>query len=395
MSSANSVRIAIIPETTYGETPATGNFLTTRFTSESLTGSPETTESQQIRTDRMSSGQIVTSLTVGGDINFELASGPAIDELIRCAMMKNAWITSTPVTVDLTLDTVAKTLTRDSGDWNGEAVVGDILTLTDFADNRNNTQIQVAEISSATVIKYVGPDALVDEVGSGTTFQVADKLDIGTDKPSLSVEKTFLDLTDKAINYRGEYVGGMNIKAEYGAIVNGTFSLSGNDYQDVDAAGDFMSDGRTITPPATSNSINGSIDMPFVASSATGVLAEADFCIQSIGIDLQNNLTGQSCIGKAAPKDYNAGTALPGITLGAYLSDSSWSLISNKLTQVPFAIGFSVKNNDGGYGFYLPAIQVSFDDPSSGGQNQDVMLDMTGQAKVGANGESSLTVYRY
>ena len=75
MSSSNQVRIATIKESTYGVTPPAGNFKTARYTSESLSGTPETTESEQIRQDRLSSGQITVGLNVGGDLNGELASG--------------------------------------------------------------------------------------------------------------------------------------------------------------------------------------------------------------------------------------------------------------------------------------------------------------------------------
>jgi hypothetical protein len=53
-----------------------------------------------------------------------------------------------------------------------------------------------------------------------------------------------------------------------------------------------------------------------------------------------------------------------------------------------------MKNVQGFYGIFIPAIQVSFDDPSSKGANQDVMLEAKGTAKVGPNGESSLIFYR-
>jgi len=395
MSSANSVRIAVIEETTYGETPAVGNFGTARFTSESLSGSPTTTESQQIRTDRQSSGQIVTGLEVGGGFNFELAPDTVLDDLIRGAMMQDAWVTDTPVSVDLTIDATAKTVTRASGDFNTDVAVGDILTFTGFTNSDNNSQAMVTEISSATVIKYAGSDSLVDEAGSGTTFKVADKVTIGTDTPSFSVEKAFLDLTTKAINYKGMYVSGMTLNTAYGEIVTGEFTFSGNSYEAVSAAGDMITNTRTINPAGTTESMNGSIDMPFIATSANGTFEESDFCLQSVNIELQNNLTPQTCIGSAAPTDYSAGTAAITISMGAYLSDSAWSILGNKLTQTPFSIGFSVKNAGGWYGFYLPAVQVTFDDPASGGQNQDVILDMSGTAKVGTGSVSALTIFKY
>ena len=69
-------------------------------------------------------------------------------------------------------------------------------------------------------------------------------------------------------------------------------------------------------------------------------------------------------------------------------------MLPKKLTQEPFELGFMLKNSGGVYGFYIPALQVSFDDPNSAGQNQDVMLSMKGMAKVGDSGESALVIYK-
>lgn len=395
MSSSNLVRVTLIEETTYGETPGTGNFETARFTSESLSGTPETTESAQIRVDRLSSGQVVTGLTVGGDLNFELAKEDALDLFFKSAML-NEWVTSSLVTVDLTLDTVAKTLTRASGDWNVDSQVGDIITLAGFVNTANNTEVQIAEINSATEVRVVLPESVtfVDETGSGTSFQVADYLTIGTVKKSFSMEKAFLDLTDRAINYTGMTVANMSLSVAFGELANGTFTFSGNGYDPVELAADFLTDGRTINGAATSNTMNGSVDMPFIANSAVGPYDDSTFCIQSVSIELNNNLTTQNCIGQIAPDDYSPGTAAISVGLSAYLADGNWDIIAKKLTQEPFAVGFLIKNLDGFYGFYMPSVQVSFEDPASPGQNQDVILDMSGVAKVGPNGESSLRIYR-
>lgn len=393
MSSSNQVRLTFIEETAYGETPVAGNFSTARFTSDGLSGSPETTESQQIRTDRMSSGQVVTGLTVGGDINWELAKEDALDLFFKSAMY-SSYVEDTPITVDLDIDATAKTITRDSGDFNTDVRVGDILTLTGFADSNNNTQVMVASIDSATVISIIGPSTLVTEVGSGTGFEVADYLDIGTTKTSFAMEKAFLDLTNKAIIYNGMIASGFNLNVAYGEIINGSFSFSGNGQTLADAANEFITDGRTITTAATSNSLNGSVDMPFIANSASGTFDTTSFCIQSVGITLNNNLTAQTCVGEVAPKNFSEGTAQIEVSLSAYLADGNWDILSKRLTQESFSIGFILKNADGFYGFYMPAVQVSFDDPASAGINQDVIVSMTGVAKVGANGESALTVFK-
>ena len=393
MSSSNRVRVAVIKESVYGTTPAAGSFDTLRFTSESLSGTPETTESQSIRSDRLSSGQVVTGLTVSGDVNFELAKEDAIDLMLESAM-HNTWVADTPVAVDLTIAASAGTLTRGAGSFVSDGVVvGDFLQLTDFTNSANNVQVMVIDVV-ALVVTFVGPATIVDETGSGTSYNVLDKLSIGTSKISLSVEKSFGDLTNKAINYTGAIASNLNVTMNYGEIANGSVSFMANGYDPVDAAADFMTYTRTINAAATTNSLNGSVDMPFIASSLIGSLDEVTFCIQSVEISLNNNLTPQTCIGEVAPVDYSSGTAQIEISLSAYLADANWASLAKKLSQESFALGFMVKNVDGYYAFYLPAVQVSFDDPASAGQNQDIILDMSGTAKVGANGESSLTIYR-
>jgi len=393
LSSSNLVRVAFIEETTLGETPVAGDFTTARFTSESLSGSPETTQSQQIRTDRLASGQIVTGLTVEGELNFELAKENSVDELIESAML-NTWNVQALVNVDLDINAGAKTITRASGSFTGLIVVGDILTLAGFTNAENNTQVQVTEVVSATVIKVVSATDLVTETGTGTSYKRADKISIGTTKKSFTIEKSFLDLTTKALIYKGMLVNSMNLNVAYGEIITGNFGFNGTKYVEANTAGEFVTNGRTIIAPATTNSLNGSIDMPFLISSAVGVLDQANFCIQSLSVELNNNYLAQTCIGEAAPKDYSPGTAEIQVNLSTYLSDVNWSILAKKLSQEPFALGFMVKNIDGWYGFYLPAVQVSFDDPASGGSNQEISLEMQGVARVGTNGESSIVIYR-
>jgi hypothetical protein len=313
------------------------------------------------------------------------------------AAMFNTWDVQALQTVNITLDPVAKTLTRASGDWATTLDVGDIATLAGFVATINNTQFQVLEIVSPTVIRVsfndkAGP--LVLEAGVGTTYKRADRLSIGTLKRSFTMEKAFLDLSNKAILYKGMIASAMNLDITYGEIVTGSFGFSGTQYLPVESATDFATFGRVVTPAATSESMNGSVDMPFINSAINGTLAEADFCIQSFSLALDNNLTTQTCIGQLSPANYSEGTAAIEVSLSAYLSDDNWDAIALKISQAPVAVGFMIENLAGWYGFYLPAVQLSFADPASAGPNQEVSLEMTGQAKIGAAGESALYIYR-
>jgi hypothetical protein len=393
MSSSNLVKIVYIEETVIGETPVAGDFDTVRFISEALSGSPETTESQQIRTDRLSNGQVVTGLTVAGDIGFELSKEAPIDSFMESAMQSD-FAAAIAMNEDFTTDNTAKTIVRAAGSYITDGVaVGDLLSFSGFASSViNAAQVFVTEVTSATSIKYSG--TLVDEGPTTATVSIASKIGIGITKKSFSMMKEFEDLTDKAINYRGMMVNTMSLNVAYGEIVNGSFGFVGTDYEPVEVAANFMTDGRTVNASATTQSLNGSVDMPLIISDSAGVLDEIAFCIQSAEISLDNNSRPENCIGEAAPQDHNFGVSAVSVNLTAYLSDDNWNILAKKLTQESFSLAFQVKNADGYYAFFMPAVQVSFDDPSSEGPNQDVFLNMSGVAKVGDAGEKSLYIFK-
>jgi len=395
VASSNLVRLAVIEETVYGETPVAGNFDAPRFVSESYSATPETTESKQIRTDRMSSGQVVTGLQVEATHNSELAKELALEKYMESSMF-NEWDVKAIINADLTYNSATRELTRAAGSWITDGIVkGDFSTLSGMVQTANNTQILVTEVVSATVLKVVGKGLVNEMVAAiGAGFKRADKLTIGVTKKSFSMEKAFLDLTDKAIIYKGMMAKTMDLSISYGDLISTAFGFSGNYSEAVDQAVDFITDGRTMNAQATTQTFNGSIDMPFVANSLSGTFEEAAICVKNLSLKLDNNFTPVTCIGKAAPEDYTPGTAKIDVDLSAYLEDDSWSLMPYKLSQDPFAFAFMVKNSGGWYGYYMPALQATFDDPAAGGQNQDILLNMKAMAKVGATGESALAIYR-
>ena len=91
MSESNRVAVRYVEETgDYGVTPTnSAAWQAIRYTSETLSGTPNTATSSEIRADRMIADQIKTGLTVGGDISFELSSG-TFDNLLE-AIMCDTW----------------------------------------------------------------------------------------------------------------------------------------------------------------------------------------------------------------------------------------------------------------------------------------------------------------
>lgn len=406
MSSSNLVSVTYVKETAYGvsPTPAPGVALeTVRFTSESLSGTPETTVSAELRTDRMSSGQVVTGLTVGGDISFELSRDQFFDDWFAAGLMSD-WVAASEVNADVTLTP------NPSNNQEADLVlsvtlpgvaVGDILQLRPNTSTESKflavvTSIDVANTEFTVATKRGQPAMTAEDF----FVAVPSYVEIGSNKASFTVSKAYQDVThdvssdEHSQTYAGTLVGGFSVEATYGSILSGSFTTNGNGYlqQHPSYAQAVVAAGGSVNAAGTANPLNASVDMPLVTKD--GYIA-TDFCVESIQLNLSNGLDPQNCIGKVAPQDYSLGTCTIDISVDCYNSDSSYdAFMPTKLSQEPVSFSFSAENASGGYAFSVIAAQLTFPDPSATGQNEQVMINATGTAKVGPNGESAIRIYK-
>jgi hypothetical protein len=217
------------------------------------------------------------------------------------------------------------------------------------------------------------PAGGADEVAAPTISKYQ-KLSVGKDVVSFSMEKQFQDLTDKAIDYRGMLVNTMSIDMKYGAIAESTFGFMGNGYETPET---LMTAGRTVDAASTYQPINASSDVGSVF--IDGQIAQ--FCVQNLKIDLSNGLNPQECMGTLAPRAYALGTAAVNVSGSAYLADENWDLMFKKLTQQPVSIAYMAGNEDGGIAVIVHGAQLTFPDPGSKGMDQQVSIEFSGSAK--------------
>jgi hypothetical protein len=375
MSSSNLVRITAIEEATYGQTPAAGDFVTARFVSESLSGTPSTTASTEIRSDRTAGGQVQVGLEVGGDINGELSGDPVQTQFIRAAMMQPTAVPALVVTSSIDVNAIDRRLTFAEAN---QFAAGDMIMLTGFTEEKNNGQAYVVSVDSVGASIKIAKETIATETGSATITR-PEKLSIGTTPISHTVEKKYLDLTEKSITYTGMLVSEMMLEMAHGNIAKSKFMFMGNGYTMPVPA---TTDGRTITDAST--------DQPYNASSDIGLVIVdgqvADFCIQSLSITLNNGLSPQVCMGSLAPREYSLGAATITVSGSTYLADENWSLMLKKISQEPVSIGFTVSNQDGGMTVLLHGVQLTFPDGAAEGLDQQVSLAFSGSATATETG---------
>jgi hypothetical protein len=409
MSSANAVELVLLPEATYGTTPPLNAAQAglVRFTKETLSGTPTTTESTENRLDRMSGGQIVTGLDVGGAIDGELSPDAVYQRLFQMGMMDAS---PTPATAPLSLS--GGSYTKDAtnaqlanlglpGGGLDAFVTGDMVILAGLDDDAANGAAQVVSVNpdgrgaQVTARPAAGDTATI---AAGATVARPACLSIGVDTISATLSKAYTDVlhdvtTDAhSQRYTGAICNGFSVGLTYGQLVTITYNLLANGYlqeapslaQQIDTAG------GTIADAGTANVLNASIDMGLVTVDGLPTA----YCVESLKITLDNGNTPQNCLGHAAPSRYNPGTAKITLEASIYLADAAYdAFMPGKLKAEPVGMLFAVSNDAGGYAFELTAAQLSFPDPAVTGQNAPVMIAASGTGKVGPGGASALRVY--
>jgi hypothetical protein len=418
MSSSNLVQLVAVEETAYGKAPdlsvAVAHVIP--FTSESLTGTPQTAASATIRSDRQGTGQALVGLESGGEISVELAAQAVLAKFMGMAMMSDAPTAPETVEADFTLvldagvagDQLGR-LSLTSGTF--PALFSRPVEVTDVLVLPDGPRI-VARIISDTEVELLVPRYAPDEEGSfpqvDADLTLAGRHDIGKTVRSVRLGKSYLDVeTSDAADgdavhgqeYAGALVNALALNFAYGSIVTAGLTFVANGYEQRAPAlhQRVEAEGGTVVLPEGAIPLNASVDVPVVFTmDGLGVLNPTNYCIESVALTLTNNLTPQTCIGKLAANRFILGQADVSFEAAIYNATPSYeTFMPKKLTQQPVGFGLIAGSADGGFGFLIPAAQLNFPDPAASGANTSVFINAAGVAKAGPNNLSSLRIYHW
>lgn len=174
MTDSNLVRLSYVEETQWGVTPATPAMKLLRYTGEDLNYQIETTESEEIITDRQVTDLIQTNARVTGGYRFEL-SFREHDEIIAAALF-NTWQSlperdnaGTADSVVTGVDDATDTYTVASG--GADFIAGMLVQASGFTNPANNRVFEVAS-STATTVVAAGTPTLTNETAPPGTARL-------------------------------------------------------------------------------------------------------------------------------------------------------------------------------------------------------------------------------
>lgn len=163
MSDSSYLQLARVTEVTPGTTPGSPAMTKVRVTGESFVYDITSVESEEIRSDRMTTDLILTGGRVTGGFNFELSYG-AFDEELESALF-STWL-ETPEILNVTSDSNITQVTDSSDTYtvaSGGAsfVTGHLIRTSGFTNANNNALRRVASSTATTVV--VATATLTDE----------------------------------------------------------------------------------------------------------------------------------------------------------------------------------------------------------------------------------------
>lgn len=398
MSNSNETVLRYIEETTWGTTPATPAMKELRFTSETLDDVTDSSISPEIRSDRQVPDVVRTDKSASGDINFAWSYG-SYDDLIA-GFLSNTW----PTAKNITADTIAATATGITTATTTNLVtgmnVGDWVKVAGFTTAANNGFFRIKSVvdgdhsavsptydvitfdTSAPTFKGV----LTEEAAGDDITVKGSTISNGVAKKSFTIEKEFDDVNDFD-NFVGMRVGAFNLDISTGDFITGSFSFTGK--KGADTATSTLA--TTSADPTTTDVMNVIDNVGFLYEGGTAITDD----ILNVSFSASTALRPLPAVGKLGATEIGVGVYQITGTLQVYMDNRT--LLNKYRSFSETSLVFKTEDAAGNaYIFDFPAIKFTQAQVLAGGQDQDVIVDMTWTAKAAAtSSKKMMTISRF
>lgn len=375
MADTNKTYLAVSEETTWGETPSSPTMDKLRYTSESLTEDLTVGGSDEIRDDRLTGGVYRSELSVVGDVNGEYTDA-TWKKLMRGALMRSAWqadavnVSGTTISFDNAGSTI-----DDSGSGLAGFTPGLLHVYGSGASNDGVYRITAVTAGSLTV----EPAPSTEAAGATITLRQT-AADIGTDLVSFLFERGITD-TDDYFQYTGCAVDSITLSASRGNPLTIALSLIGK--EELDPVGATVS--GTLNS-ANANTIYNPVD--HIGGFLEAGVRLTGARIREIEVTLRNNLRTKGELGSAAPFDLGLGEAVVEGSLVAYFVNTNLYQKFKDFTDTDlafYALQGAASATQTGFGWDVANLNFTDGQILSTGKNDDVMAELSFQAKVNSN----------
>lgn len=375
MSDSNRIKISIVEETEEGVTPS-ANLQDLNYTSESLTGSASSVQSQQVRSSGNIRDLIRTGFNAGGGINLEL--GHQYCEQILRAAFRSDWGTATNLTdTDLTMAVAGSvgTITDAAGNGFANLKENDIIMSSGWATAGNNGPLLVIDkvADDEIDVMAIEPSKTLTAEAAGASVTITSKsVRNANTKRSFSIERYFTDVT-QYMAFLGMIVDTMKIELGAGAVATINVTFQGTKHPAVSA---------TIGQGYDAASTNDVIDTfkgykGALISNNGAAFSAADGAVSRIEFMITNSVRIETALGDT--KITGMGDFDVKVNYDMYFKNQTYyeQFQNNGYSSIAFAV---LDGSDQGLGVTVPKMKYSQADAPAPGRNQSVTVTYQCQA---------------
>lgn len=390
MADGSRIRVSIVPESTYGTTPTSPQFLSLPITGHAMQDRVGYVQSNIINPDRNVEDLVRVTKSAGGTIPVELRHSVSLEALDRAllAIMSNSAFTAAATQVTSATTTAgAKTITRASGSFITDGyVVGDIVKLSgglaaDMGYYRVTTVV-------ALTLTVEAPANFTGSPGNVTVNRGARVLN-GTATPSFTIEVAHLDI-GKAQLFTGCVFNSVNVSLQVGQLATATFGIEAQSSTTANESS--PGNGIFVTGATyTSATARPTLDPIGVAEVRVG---SADYAAQSITLDITNNARAREQIGALGPQSMARGQFTATGQIVAYFDDYSdqSTFTGNTATNMFFV---ALDSSGRGWSFSMPEVKFSDIAQPVTGNNSDVFKTVSLTAYKDATEVATVRLQRW
>lgn len=385
MADSDRMGLSYQKESTFGVDPGTPTLIDLRFTSESLAQITGTVNSAEIRSDRQIVDHLRTTINVSGDLNIEL-SYSAFDDFFEAALLSPDWTSEITLTATDISAAAADNSINSVASAFGSFTANRWIKISGFTGITANNGF--ARISTQTSAKLVltGRTFVDDAAGESITVIQGAAIVNGTEQRSFFFQKEYSDLTNIFARYSGCMFDGFSLTVPSDGIVTGVFPILGK--IEVSSATDF----DATKDAAPSNEVMAGIeDITAIFEPNT---ADSGFSATQFSITLANNLRQRLQIGTLGPISVGSGIVEVTGVLQAYFD--SQIIIDKHLDFTDSGLAIQFEDSTGkGYVIDLPRVNYDTANRVAGGQNQDIIADMTFSAFRNSTQSETIIIQRF
>jgi hypothetical protein len=365
MTDSNRTRLALVKEATRNTTPTNPIFQTMRATGITLTDNNQTVVSDEIRSDRMSSGEILVGRAGGEGFNFEFSNSHFDDLLVasllgtrtRIAFKYNNGVADSEITA---VTDSSDTYTVNSGGTAFKA--GHLAKAEGFTNAANN---QIFRVASSTGTTVVGSSlTLTDETAPPGTAKLQV---IGFQGASGDITATSTGLGSTALDFttivdRGLGVNTFTLNAPARDKLSGSFGFTRGGGSEINTA---ILSGATYVDSPTSQIYNTSSNIARV--SENGAVVGSPIYATAFTLNVNNNLRELAALGNLEAVEIGKGQCTVTGNFTTYFGSKALYERARALTDTALLIIFQKGNQ--AYGFNFPQVQLSALRPNAAGTN--------------------------